>query len=114
MNETTTLSAGDVIIEARNAVKHFVIKTGMMNTRSAGVVRAVDDVSFTVRENETFALVGESGCGKTTMANLILKLLDLTSGEMLYRGNSLVGMSGQGVKDYRRSVQAALQDRMAR
>ena len=110
MNETTTLSAGDVIIEARNAVKHFVIKTGMMNTRSAGVVRAVDDVSFTVRENETFALVGESGCGKTTMANLILKLLDLTSGEMLYRGNSLVGMSGQGVKDYRRSVQAVLQD----
>ena len=74
------------------------------------MVRAVDDVSFTIRENQTSALVGESGCGKTTMANLILKLLDLSSGEFLYRGNSLVGMSAQDVKDYRRNVQAVLHD----
>ena len=73
-------------------------------------MRAVDDVSFTIRENQTFALVGESGCGKTTMANLILKLLDLSSGEILYRGNSLVGMSAQDVKAYRRNVQAVLHD----
>ena len=103
-------TAGGVIIEARNAVKHFPVKTGLLNNKSVGVVRAVDDVSFSIRENQTLALVGESGCGKTTVANLILKLLDLTSGEILYRGNSLVGMSAQDVKGYRRNVQAVLQD----
>ena len=77
----TDSTTGDVIVEARNAVNHFPVKAGMLNNRSVGVVRAVDDVSFTIRENQTFALVGESGCGKTTMANLILKLLDLTSGK---------------------------------
>ena len=102
--------AGDVIIEAKNAVRHFVIKTGLMNSRTAGVVRAVDDVSFAVHENETFALVGESGCGKSTMANLILKLLDPTSGEVLYRGASLAEMSPQDTRNYRRNVQAVLQD----
>ena len=101
---------GEVIVEARNAVKHFVIKTGLMNSRTAGVVRAVDDVSFTIHENETFALVGESGCGKSTMANLILKLLDPSSGEILFRGASLAEMSTQETRNYRRSVQAVLQD----
>ena len=103
-------TAGDVIVESRNAVKHFIIKTGLMNSRTAGVVRAVDDVSFTIREGETFALVGESGCGKSTMANLILKLLDPSSGEILYRGASLADMPSQDVKNYRRNVQAVLQD----
>ena len=103
-------AAGDVIIEARNAVRHFVIKTGLMNSRTAGVVRAVDDISFAIHENETFALVGESGCGKSTMANLILKLLDPSSGEILFRGASLAEMSAQETRDYRRSVQAVLQD----
>ena len=105
-----TGSTGDVIVEARNAVKHFPVKTGLLNNKPVGVVRAVDDVTFTIRENQTFALVGESGCGKTTMANLILKLLDLSSGEFLYRGNPLVGRSAQDVKDYRRNVQAVLHD----
>ena len=82
-------TAGDVIIEARNAVKHFPVKTGLLSNKTVGTVRAVDDVSFSILQNQTFALVGESGCGKTTMANLILKLLDLTSGEILFRGNAL-------------------------
>ena len=101
---------GDTIIESRNAVKHFVIKTGMLNNRTAGVVRAVDDITFSVHERETLALVGESGCGKSTMANLILKLLDPTSGEILYRGAPLAEMSPQDTKNYRRNVQAVLQD----
>ena len=103
-------TAGDVIIESRNAVKHFAVKTGLMNSRTAGIVRAVDDISFTIHENETFALVGESGCGKSTMANLILKLIDPTSGEILFRGASLADMSVQETRDYRRNVQAVLQD----
>ena len=103
-------TAGDVIIEARNAVKHFPVKTGLFSSKTVGMVKAVDDVSFSILENQTFALVGESGCGKTTMANLILKLLDVSSGEILYRGNSLVAMAPQEVKNYRRRVQAVLQD----
>ncbi len=106
----TTTTSGDAIIEARNAVKHFPVKSGLLGSRTIGTVRAVDDVSFSIMENQTFALVGESGCGKTTVANLILKLLDLSSGDILYRGNSLEGMSSQEIKNYRRRVQAVLQD----
>ena len=103
-------AAGDVIMEARSAVKHFPVKTGLLSSKTVGTVRAVDDVSFSIFENQTFALVGESGCGKTTMANLILKLLDLTSGDILFRGNSLEGMAPQEIRDYRRRVQAVLQE----
>ena len=110
MIDSSAKREGEVIVEARNAVKHYVIKTGLMNSRTAGIVRAVDDVSFTVHENETFALVGESGCGKSTMANLILKLVEPTSGEILFRGASLSEMSSQDTREYRRNVQAVLQD----
>ncbi len=110
MIDSTNVQSHDVIIEARNAVKHFDVRTGLMNSRSVGVVRAVDDVTFAVHENETFALVGESGCGKSTMANLILKLLDPTSGQILYRGASLTAMNPQETRNYRRNIQAVLQD----
>ena len=110
MMDTATRQYGEAIVEARNAVKHFEVRTGLMNSRSAGIVRAVDDVTFAVHENETFAIVGESGCGKSTMANLILKLLDPTSGDILYRGTSLTTMSTQETRNYRRNIQAVLQD----
>jgi oligopeptide/dipeptide ABC transporter ATP-binding protein len=103
-------TAGDVIIEARNAVKHFPVKTGLFSSKTVGMVKAVDDVSFSILENQTFALVGESGCGKSTMANLILKLLDPTSGEILFRGASLTSMTTQETRNYRRNIQAVLQD----
>ena len=98
------------IVEARDVVKHFPMKAGLFNGQTIGTVRAVDGVSFEVRENQTFALVGESGCGKSTMANLLLKLLEPTSGELLFRGTSLVGMSNEDTKNYRRNVQPVLQD----
>ena len=98
------------IIETRNLVKHYPIKSGIFKGRTLGTVRAVDDISFTIHENETFSLVGESGCGKSTVANLILKLIDPTSGEIRFRGTALSDMSTQGTKDYRRNVQAVLQD----
>lgn len=103
-------AVGDTIVEVRHAVKQFVIKTGVLNSRAAGVVKAVDDVSFAIRENQTLALVGESGCGKSTIANLILKLTDVTSGEILYRGASLADMPAPELRNYRRNVQAVLQD----
>ena len=108
--QQTENTSGNVIIEARNAVKYFEIKTGLLKTRAAGIVKAVDDVSFSIHEGETFAIVGESGCGKSTIANLILKLLDPSSGDILYRGAPLAEMSPQETKNYRRNVQAVLQD----
>ena len=98
------------IVEVRNLVKYFPVRTGVIMGRTLGNVKAVDDISFAVSPGETFALVGESGCGKTTVANLILKLLDPTSGEIFFQGKSLKGASGAEIREYRRSVQAVLQD----
>ena len=100
----------NTVVEIRNLVKHFPVKTGVIMGRTIGNVKAVDDISFGVSQGETFALVGESGCGKTTVANLILKLLDPTSGDILFRGKSLDRASGSEIRQYRKSVQAVLQD----
>ena len=81
------------VIEVQNLVKYFPVRTGVIVGRTIGNVKAVDDISFEVSQGETFALVGESGCGKTTVANLILKLLDPTSGDILFQGKSLKGAS---------------------
>lgn len=98
------------IVEVQNLVKYFPVRTGVLMGRKIGDVKAVDDISFAVSQGETFALVGESGCGKTTVANLILKLLDPTSGDILFQGKSLKGASGAETREYRKSVQAVLQD----
>lgn len=98
------------IIEVRDLVKHFPLKSGFLKGTTFGYVKAVDGISFSVEPGETFALVGESGCGKTTVANLILKLLEPTSGEILFQGKSLNDASAAESKEYRKSVQAVLQD----
>tara|TARA_B100001167_G_scaffold189354_1_gene153979 strand:- start:118 stop:1182 length:1065 start_codon:yes stop_codon:yes gene_type:complete len=100
----------NTVIEAQNLVKYFPVRTGVIMGRTIGDVKAVDDISFGVSQGETFALVGESGCGKTTVANLILKLLDPTSGDILFQGKSLSRATGAEIRQYRRSVQAVLQD----
>ncbi|MFQ6026136.1 MAG: ABC transporter ATP-binding protein [Dehalococcoidia bacterium] len=98
------------VVEARNLVKYFPVKSGLIFGRTIGYVQAVNDVSFVVQSGETFALVGESGCGKTTIANLILKLLEPTSGEILFQGKSLNDLTAAETTEYRKSVQAVLQD----
>ncbi len=100
----------NTIVEVQNLVKYFPVRTGVLFGRTIGDVKAVDDISFGVSQGETFALVGESGCGKTTVANLILKLLDPTSGDILFQGKSLKEASGAETREYRKSVQAVLQD----
>ena len=65
----------DSIIEVRNLAKHFTLKGGLFGHKPIGIVKAVNELSFSVAPGETFAIVGESGCGKTTVANLLLKLL---------------------------------------
>jgi oligopeptide/dipeptide ABC transporter ATP-binding protein len=78
------------LIEIKNLVKYFpVYASGVLTKRQVGEVHAVDDISFEIKEGETLALVGESGCGKTTTARLILDLVEPTSGQVLFRGENV-------------------------
>jgi oligopeptide/dipeptide ABC transporter ATP-binding protein len=94
------------ILQVKNLTKHFV--TGSFGSRA--VVRAVEDVSFEIGKGETFALVGESGCGKTTLTKLILGLEAPTSGSIRFDGTELVGASRADMAKYRRAAQAVFQD----
>lgn len=89
--------------------KHFPLTSGLFG-RQKGVVKAVDDVSFSVEQGQTLALVGESGCGKTTLARLLLKLLEPTSGTVTVDGNIVGNLAGDDLKQFRTNVQAVFQD----
>ncbi len=101
---------GDVLVEVRNLVKHFPVTRGFLFQRQVGVVRAVDGVSFAIREGETLGLVGESGCGKTTLGRVMLRLLEPTSGEVLFRGQNIFTLSRGEVRRLRRDMQIIFQD----
>ena len=98
------------LLEIRNLAKHFPITRGVVFRRETGQVKAVDGVSFTIRRGEAFGLVGESGCGKTTIARCILKLLEPTDGEILFDGADVGTLDKSGTARFRRRVQAIFQD----
>jgi oligopeptide transport system ATP-binding protein len=100
------------LLEARDLTKHFPVRRGLLS-RPIGVVRAVDGVTFSVGTGKTLGLVGESGCGKTTTAKLVLKLEDPTAGALRFDGRDISGLDAGGVKEYRRAVQAVFQDPFA-
>ena len=96
------------LLEVRHLVKHFVRKQGLF--RRPSVVRAVDDVSFTIDEGEMFGLVGESGSGKSTTGRCILRLIEPTSGEVLFRGENVLQFSTERMRRARRDMQIVFQD----
>ena len=98
------------LLEVRSLAKHFPVKSGLLRRRTLGYVKAVDGVDFAIDPAETFGLVGESGCGKTTVANLILLLHTPSEGEIRFRDRPLAGLMSADLKAYRRSVQAVFQD----
>jgi len=98
------------VLEAKNLTKHFPVKTGVVFSRQVGAVRAVDDISFTIDPGKTLGLVGESGCGKTTTAKMVLLLEQPTSGIMRFEGQDLQTLDGGSLRAYRRAVQAVFQD----
>ena len=101
---------GDVILEARQLTKHFPLARGTIFGRRFGTVKAVDGVDFVLRRGETLGLVGESGCGKTTTARLVLSLERPTTGGVFFRGRDIHSLSRHERGGYRRAVQAVFQD----
>ena len=97
------------LLEAEALTKHFPVRRGLLG-RSAGLVRAVDSVSFTIEAGKTLGLVGESGCGKTTTSRMILNVEAPTSGAIRFDGAPLAGLDRDGLRRYRRAVQAVFQD----
>lgn len=100
------------LLEIVDVVKYFPVGRTFL-TKSKSFVRAVDHVSLTVGENETSALVGESGCGKTTLGRLIVRTLEPTSGQILFEGVDISKLNGKELKDARKKIQMIFQDPMA-
>ena len=100
------------VVEAVGLSKHFRARRGLFGA-DRGTVRAVDDISFAVESGQTLGVVGESGCGKTTTAKLVLGLEDPTSGEIRFDGKNLQDLDTAGRRHYRKSVQAVFQDPFA-
>ncbi len=103
-------TAGTPLIEVRDLTKHFPITRGILFQRRVGAVKAVDGVSFDVMQGETLGIVGETGCGKSTTARLIVRLLERTSGEILFEGHDTATCKGDSLKALRREMQMIFQD----
>ena len=100
----------EVLLEVKNLVKHFPIRQGIIFTKQVGAVQAVDDISFNVHKGETLGLVGESGCGKTTTGRLILRLLEATSGEIIFDGKNIPELAKDEMRELRKEMQIIFQD----
>ncbi len=97
------------LVEVRNLKKYFPTGEGLFNAGS-DTVKAVDDVSFTIRRGETFGLVGESGCGKSTTGRCMLRLIEPTSGEVRFDGQDLLSLDSKELRGLRREMQIIFQD----
>jgi peptide/nickel transport system ATP-binding protein/oligopeptide transport system ATP-binding protein len=109
--QTPTSSNGSGnLLEVRNLVKHFPITRGILFQKQIGAVKAVDDVSFEVKHGETLGIVGETGCGKSTTAKLLVRLLEPTSGQILFEGHDVAAGGKDELKGLHRQMQMVFQD----
>jgi peptide/nickel transport system ATP-binding protein/oligopeptide transport system ATP-binding protein len=102
--------APDALLQVDNLKKHFPVTRGLLLMKTVGWVQAVDGISFSIPQGQTFALVGESGCGKSTTAKLILRLESPTAGHVYLDGRDVHQLGGQELKRYHMAVQAVFQD----
>ena len=100
-------------MEVSGLAKHYPIRRGLVLSRTVGQVRAVDGLSFKLFRGETLALVGESGCGKSTTARLVLRLIDPTAGTVRFEGADITGLRGDAMRKLRRRMQIVFQDPFA-
>jgi peptide/nickel transport system ATP-binding protein len=116
-NQAKSSTATDELVRVEHVCKFFPIQTGlfasMMNRGNVPSVRAVDDVSFTIHKGEVFGLAGESGSGKSTTGRLVLRLLEVTSGKVIFDGVDLGKLSGEEMRRMRARMQIVFQDPLA-
>ncbi|MFI9099492.1 ABC transporter ATP-binding protein [Streptomyces fildesensis] len=118
MSDTTThltkAPAGatdrEPILSVRGLVKHFPLTQGILFRKQVGAVKAVDGVDFDLYQGETLGIVGESGCGKSTVARLLMNLETPTAGQVLYKGEDITKLTGKALKVVRRNIQMVFQD----
>jgi oligopeptide transport system ATP-binding protein len=101
---------GNILLEVKNLKMHFPVTSGIIFQRAVAHIKAVDDVSFHVRQGETLGLVGESGCGKTTTGRCILQLYKPTAGQIIFEGQELTKLSTRQMRVMRRQMQVVFQD----
>ena len=104
------MPSNEVVIRVQNLKKYFPIYKGFLVKKHVADVKAVDDVSFEVKKGETFALVGESGCGKTTTARVMLRLIDPTDGKIEIMGTDISRLSKEELLPFRRKMQIVFQN----
>ena len=102
--EKKNVESGEILLEVKNLKKYYPVITGFIKKTE---LKAVDDVSFFIRKGETLGIVGESGCGKTTLGRAVLRLEEPTSGDIIYEGESIIG---KNMKEYRKKMQIVFQD----
>ena len=99
----------DVLLDIQGLKKHFVLRGGFLSG-GRGTIRAVDNVELQIIRGETLGLVGESGCGKTTLGRMIMRLEEPTAGSIRFEGTDVMAQKGEALKKYRREVQMIFQD----
>jgi oligopeptide transport system ATP-binding protein len=100
----------EYLLQVRDLVKHFPVQQGVLASRLSKKVRAVDGISFDLKEGETLGLVGESGSGKSTAGRAIMRLIEPTSGSVTFEDTDVLALRGRSLKDFRRNVQIIFQD----
>src|SRR3979490_1178294 len=98
------------VLQREGLVKHFPVSRGIIWRRQLGLVRAVEDVSFEIARGETLALVGESGCGKSTTGRLVLRLMDPTASSVRFKGEEISTLGKDALRRLRRHMQIIFQD----
>ena len=110
MNALTPTQADDVLLSVRDLKIHFAVRGGLFMKAGEQAIKAVDGITFDVRRGETLGLVGESGCGKTSVGRALLRLTDPTSGQVRFQGTDVVTATGPDLRKLRRRMQMVFQD----